>query len=111
MSILEPTAVQQRRPGAQKIHRHGLHSLGPNEEWSVDGHNKIRNTMRLDVWGVVDKYSRLVLGHFVVPNNRLANTVLACFILIVKRVGGMYQSSLPSNVTNICRHPYPSRRR
>jgi transposase InsO family protein len=108
LSILEPAAVQQRRPGAQKIHRHGLHSLGPNEEWSVDGHDKIRNAMRLDVWGVVDKYSRLVLGHFVVPNNRLADTVLACFILLVKRVGGTCQSLLPGTVTNLCRYPSPS---
>jgi hypothetical protein len=82
------SAVQGRKPGARKVHRHGLHSLGPNEEWSVDGHDKLVNVMGIGVWGAVDKYSRLVLGHFAVRNNRLADTALGCFLLIVQKMGG-----------------------
>jgi hypothetical protein len=56
----------------------------------VDGHDKIVNTMGIGVWGIVDKYSRMVLGHFAVPNNRLADTALACYLLIVQKWGGMW---------------------
>jgi hypothetical protein len=82
--------LQTRRPGAKKVHRYGLHSLGPDEEWSVDGHDKLVNIMGIGIWGVVDKYSRLVVGHFAVPNNRLADTALACFLLVIQRAGGKY---------------------
>lgn len=88
LKTMDYDAVQKRRPGAQKVHRYGLHSMGPNEEWSVDGHDKIIRTMGIGIWGVVDKFSRKILGHFAVPNNRLADTALACFLLVVQRAGG-----------------------
>jgi hypothetical protein len=36
-----PAAAAARRPGVKKIHSHGLWSIGPNEEWGVDGHEKL----------------------------------------------------------------------
>ena len=88
--MLEPDAVQQRQPGAQQVHRHGLHSLVPGEEWSVDGHDKLVIPMGLRIWGVVDKFSRKAIDFYVVPNNRNADTVLACFLLAVKEAGGTF---------------------
>ena len=88
MKTLDPVGVESRRLGAKTIHRHGLHSIGPNEEWSVDGHDKLVNSMGIGVWGIVDKYSRYIVGHLAVPNNRKADTALACFLLLVQKTGG-----------------------
>ncbi|GJJ16213.1 hypothetical protein Clacol_010509 [Clathrus columnatus] len=45
-------------------------SAGPNEEWCMDGHEKLREAMGIDIWGVCDKYSRYELGLWAVPNAR-----------------------------------------
>jgi len=85
---LDPVAVENRRLSARVVHGHGLHSIGPNEEWSLDGHDKLCRSMGIAIWGIVDKYSRLIIGHYAVPNNRLADTALACFLLLVEKSGG-----------------------
>jgi hypothetical protein len=90
LKILEPQTVAARKPGAKQIHRHGLHSLGPNEEWSVDGHDKVMNSMGIGIWGVVDKFSRNPIAFFALPNNRLADVVLACYLLTVQKAGGLF---------------------
>ncbi|KAG8820853.1 hypothetical protein FRB91_006307 [Serendipita sp. 411] len=89
LKVLEPQQVINRHPRARAVHRHGLHSIGPNEEWSVDGHDKLVTTMGIGIWGAVDKFSRLVVSHFAVPNNRLADTALACYILLIQKAGGI----------------------
>jgi hypothetical protein len=88
LKTLDPIAVENRRLSAHVIHGHGLHSIGPNEEWSLDGHDKLCRNMGIAIWGIVDKYSRLIIGHYAVPNNHLADTALACFLLLVEKSGG-----------------------
>lgn len=90
LKVLEPQVLASRQPGAKHYHRHGLHSIGPNEEWSVDGHDKIVNSMGIGIWGVVDKFSRLVISYFALPNNRRADVALACYFLTVQKAGGKY---------------------
>jgi hypothetical protein len=46
-----------RHPDTRKVHHRGLWSIGPNEEWCVDGHEKIKNLMEIAVWGIIDKCS------------------------------------------------------
>jgi len=41
-------------------------SAGPNEEWCVDGHEKIKNLM-----GIIDKCSRVELGLWAMPDARV----------------------------------------
>ncbi|KAJ3495134.1 hypothetical protein NLJ89_g10675 [Agrocybe chaxingu] len=84
-----PDGVAARHPRTRKIHHHGLHSSGPNEEWCVDGHEKILNSMGIAVWGVVDKFSRLELGLWAVPNARLADVPPALYLRLVHKLGGM----------------------
>jgi hypothetical protein len=88
LKTLDPAGVAGRQLGAAVVHGHGLHSLGPDEEWSLDGHDKTVRPMGIAVWGIIDKFSRKTIGLFAVPNNRLADTTLACFLLLVQRSGG-----------------------
>jgi hypothetical protein len=46
--------------------------------------------MGVGVWGVVDKFSRYILDHYAVPNNRLADVTLALYLLTIKKAGGKY---------------------
>ena len=95
--MLEPQVVASRRPGAQKVHKRGLHSIGPDEEWSVDGHDKLVNSMGVGVWGVVDKFSRYILAHYAVPNNWLADVTLALYLLTIKKAGGKHIVICPNS--------------
>ncbi|GJJ06851.1 hypothetical protein Clacol_001047 [Clathrus columnatus] len=68
--IRNPVEAQRRWSGRRKIVRKTLFSAGPNEEWCMDGHEKLREAMGIDIWGVCDKYSRYELGLWAVPNAR-----------------------------------------
>ncbi|KAJ7194165.1 hypothetical protein GGX14DRAFT_576656 [Mycena pura] len=59
LATANPEANEQRRPGAEKVHKKGLHSSGPDEEWCFDGHEKISGPMGISVYGINDKFSRL----------------------------------------------------
>ncbi|KAJ6536668.1 hypothetical protein B0H10DRAFT_2181829 [Mycena sp. CBHHK59/15] len=51
-------ATDMCKLGANNVHKKGLWSVGPNEEWCVDGHEKILQSMGIAVWGIINKYSR-----------------------------------------------------
>ena len=84
----DPSKVAARHPQTRKVHKHGLWSIGPNEEWCVDGHEKIANVMGISVWGIIDKFSRLELGLSAVPNARLSDLTPALYLREVKKRGG-----------------------
>ncbi|KZT50872.1 hypothetical protein CALCODRAFT_423369, partial [Calocera cornea HHB12733] len=63
-------------------------SLGPSEEWSGDGHDKLAR-MELPIWGLRDKASRRLLGLWVVPNSRLQSVPAALFLQVVRKEGGI----------------------
>jgi hypothetical protein len=83
-------AVAARRPGAKKIHSHGLWSIGPNEEWGVDGHEKLLQQMGIAIWGVVDKFSRLELLLCAMPNARVQELPPALYLRAMKKSGGKF---------------------
>ncbi|KAJ3506413.1 hypothetical protein NLJ89_g6882 [Agrocybe chaxingu] len=84
-----PTGAASRHPVTRKIHHHGLWSIGPNEEWCVDGHEKILNSMGIAVWGIIDKWSRMELALWAVPNARIAQVPPALYLCLVRKIGGM----------------------
>ncbi|KAH6903748.1 hypothetical protein BKA70DRAFT_1110640 [Coprinopsis sp. MPI-PUGE-AT-0042] len=91
----DPVVVAARHPLTRKLHKHGLWSAGPNETWCADGHKKLTLCMGIDIWGIIDKYGRIELGNFAVPNARDSNVPPALWLRVVKKQGGM-------SVSNTC---------
>lgn len=83
-----PDAAAARHPTTRKVHHHGIWSIGPNEEWCVDGHEKLVNLMGISVWGIIDKYSRVELGLWAMPNARIPEIPPALYLRTVKGKGG-----------------------
>jgi len=65
-----------------------LTSAGPNEVWCCDGHDKLCK-YGFAIWGVRDKFSRKWLGLWVMPNNRLSDSVAYLWLTLVRKLGGM----------------------
>ncbi|KIJ39663.1 hypothetical protein M422DRAFT_174837 [Sphaerobolus stellatus SS14] len=65
-----------------------LMSVGPHEEWSGDGHNKLA-TLGFPIDGIHDKWSGKWLGIWVVPNNQLSDVVAYLWLCIIEEYGGM----------------------
>ncbi|KAF8998666.1 hypothetical protein BDQ17DRAFT_1247363, partial [Cyathus striatus] len=87
--VQNPEASEARHPRTRKVHHHGIWSIGPNEEWCVDGHEKLINCMCIAVWGVIDKYSHMELSLYAMPNSRVQQLPPALFLRLVKDKGGM----------------------
>ncbi|KAF8579866.1 hypothetical protein K439DRAFT_1648370 [Ramaria rubella] len=81
MHIQEPKGFTLHDPTAKKIHWVPLVVLGPNYEWSADGHDKL-SSIRFPVWGIRD-----VL--WVIPNNHIGIAIAYLYLLLVEELGGM----------------------
>ncbi|KAF8983259.1 hypothetical protein BDQ17DRAFT_1402591 [Cyathus striatus] len=84
-----PEATEARHPRTRKVHNSGIWSIGPNEEWCVDGHEKLLNCMGIVIWGVIDKFSRMELSLIAMPNARIQQIPPIIFLCLVKEKGGM----------------------
>jgi hypothetical protein len=87
MRIHEPEGFAERMPTAKKVLRFPLTSLGPNDQWSADGHDKL-SQIGFPIYGIRDKWSGKWLGLWVVPNNRLKEAVAYLFLSLVYEMGG-----------------------
>ena len=87
MHIHDPTGFSKRNPTANRIHREPKVSLGINERWSADGHDKL-NKIGFPVWAIVDDAVGKWLGIWVVPSNCLGNIIAYLFLDAVENVGG-----------------------
>ncbi|KAK7018706.1 hypothetical protein VNI00_018299 [Paramarasmius palmivorus] len=96
MKMQDPEAFADRHPRAKKIHRTQLVALGPNDEWSGDGHDKLTG-IGFPIWGVRDVWSGKWLGLYVLPNNRLKLAIAYVWLKIVKEQGGV-----PIQMTTDC---------
>ncbi|KAG6807536.1 hypothetical protein H0H92_007153, partial [Tricholoma furcatifolium] len=85
----EPEAVAARHPLTRKVHKHILWSAGPNEEWCVDGHEKLLESMGIAIWGIIDKCSRLELSLTAVPNARKSTVPLSLYLLTARKQHGI----------------------
>ncbi|KAJ6626095.1 hypothetical protein B0H10DRAFT_2211605 [Mycena sp. CBHHK59/15] len=90
MHDFEDEGFSKRHPHAKKkLFRTPLTSVGPNEEWSMDGHDKLNNA-GFGIYGIRDKWSGNWLHYRVVPSNRYAAVVGVLFLECVKKHGGQY---------------------
>lgn len=87
----EPDGFANREPASKKVKRSTLTALGPHQEWSGDGHDKLA-AIGFPIWGVRDKWSSKWLGLWVVPNNRLKNAIALLFLQLVKEQKGKCHS-------------------
>lgn len=83
-----PAGAASRHPITRKIHYRGITCSGLSEEWCVDGHEKIALQMGILVWGIIDKFSRMELGLWAVPNAQDRNVPAALFLYTIKKFGG-----------------------
>ncbi|RDX41373.1 hypothetical protein OH76DRAFT_1423158 [Lentinus brumalis] len=88
MHALDPDGFVIRQPKSKKKHRVALVVLGPDFEWSCDGHDKLSG-IGFPIWGVRDVWCGKWLGLWVVPNNRLKRVIAYLYLRLVKERGGM----------------------
>ncbi|KAF8832133.1 hypothetical protein HHX47_DHR1000890 [Lentinula edodes] len=91
-----PEGFANREPTAKKIHRSVLVCVGPHQEWSGDGHDKLTG-IGFPIWAVRDVWSGKWLGIWVVPNNRLKDTIAYLYLKLVYEYGG-----IPVQTTTDC---------
>ncbi|KAJ7826448.1 hypothetical protein B0H14DRAFT_2817192 [Mycena olivaceomarginata] len=72
----------------KKIIRIPLTSIGPHEEWSMDGHDKL-NRAGFGTYGIRDKWGGKFLHYRVLPSNRYAVVVGVVYLECVKKHGGI----------------------
>ncbi|KAH7869316.1 uncharacterized protein C8R40DRAFT_1241123 [Lentinula edodes] len=96
MRAQDPEGFQSREPASKKISRSVLICIGPHQEWSGDGHDKLAG-IGFPIWGVRDVWSGKWLGLWVVPNNRLKDSIAYLFLKLVHEYGG-----IPVQMTTDC---------
>jgi hypothetical protein len=87
-----------RHPVTRKQHTHGLWSVGPNEEWCVDGHEKILLSMGIVVYSINDKYSRKELCLEAMPSARVPEIPSVLYLRLVRVLGGLSKYLLNFNI-------------
>ena len=95
----QPKGFELRDPTAKKIKRSVLVCLEPHHEWSGDGHDKL-SAIGFPIWGVRDVWATKWLGLWVVPNNRLKESIGYLFLKLVHEYGGelkLYIAKATSN--------------
>ena len=87
MQDYDPEGFAQRAPGSKKvIHRTPLSAIGPHEEWSMDGHNKLA-AYGFEIYGIHNKWGGLWVHYHVLPSNRYAIVIGIVFLEAVKKTG------------------------
>lgn len=92
---------EKRRPGHKRMTRRALVALGPNSEWSLDGHDKLWEA-GFGIYGIRDKWSRFWLYYVVMPSNRYAAAVGVVFLRCVRKYGGLCRTFYLNNKVLIC---------
>jgi hypothetical protein len=87
MHLQEPEGFRQRDPTARRIKRRALVNIGIHEEWSGDGHDKLKR-IGLAIYGIRDVWSGKWLGLWVMPDNRLKDAVAYLWLSLIEEYGG-----------------------
>jgi transposase InsO family protein len=82
---LDPIAVQSRTPSNPRRRRRYI-VKGPNRVWSIDGHDKL-SAYGFQIYGIIDAYSRKILGMFIGLSNRTQIAVLKYYLRTIKEYG------------------------
>ncbi|KAF9523980.1 hypothetical protein CPB83DRAFT_877814 [Crepidotus variabilis] len=88
MKLHRPEGFERRNPGGRKTPRTTVTSIGINERWAADGHDKL-NKIGFPIYAVVDFATGKILGAWVVPNNRLGSTVAYLFLSLIEQYKGI----------------------
>ncbi|KAK7057068.1 hypothetical protein R3P38DRAFT_2498032 [Favolaschia claudopus] len=93
----------KRHPRSKKktIFRTPLTSVGPHEEWSVDGHDKL-NVAGFGVYGIRDKWGGTYLHYRVLPSNRYADVVGVVYLECAKKYGGVPIQGSSDHGSEVC---------
>ena len=81
LAIHAPEGLSRHFPGANRIRRSTLSSIGPNHQHHADGHEKLNaqalnmGGVGLNIYGIKDQWSSFILHLVVVPNNQFASTI------------------------------------
>jgi len=87
MSLQHPEGFALRDPTSKQIKRGKLVNIGIHEEWSGDGHDKLK-AIGFPVYGIRDVWSGKWLGLWVLPNNRLKDAVAYLWLSLVEEYSG-----------------------
>ncbi|KAK6977143.1 hypothetical protein R3P38DRAFT_3335022 [Favolaschia claudopus] len=87
MHTFEEEGFEKRDPKAQKktVKRSALTSVGPHEEWSMDGHDKL-NEAGFGIYGIRDKWGTKYLHYRVLPSNRYATVIGVVYLECAKKI-------------------------
>lgn len=85
MRQLDSRGLESRRLD-QPRRRRRYFVKGPNRVWSVDGHDKLA-AYGFQIYGIMDAYSRMILGVFVGNSNRTQIAVLKYYLRTIKKFG------------------------
>jgi len=91
MRTFAPEGFAKRDPGNKQIKQVPLCTVGPNEEWSVDGHDKLMQA-GFRCYGIRDKWSGKYLQYHIVPSNRHAAVIGVLYLQCVRQYGGKFFS-------------------
>ncbi|EIW73542.1 hypothetical protein TREMEDRAFT_59718 [Tremella mesenterica DSM 1558] len=87
MKEYAPEGLQSCRPGSKKVARFPIISVGPNEQWSIDRHDKL-SSYGIGIYGIRDVYSGCLLALQAMPSNRRSEDVHCIFVDTVLKVIG-----------------------
>ncbi|EIW72800.1 hypothetical protein TREMEDRAFT_25213, partial [Tremella mesenterica DSM 1558] len=87
MKEYNPNGIASRLPRSRKMVRSPIISIGPNEQWSIDGHDKLAS-FGIGIYGIRDVYSGRLLSLQAMPSNRRSDDVHCIYINTVVKVGG-----------------------
>ncbi|EIW65468.1 hypothetical protein TREMEDRAFT_36232, partial [Tremella mesenterica DSM 1558] len=87
MKEYNPHGLATRQPGSRKVVRSPIISVGPNEQWSIDGHDKL-SAYGIGIYGIRDVYSGRLLSLQAMPSNRCSDDVHCVFLNAAIKFGG-----------------------
>jgi hypothetical protein len=72
----------------QTCKRRVFRTFGPNHVWAIDGHDKLKR-FGITVYGIIDAWSRKILGLYVHVTNNDPRNVGVYFLQLVSKIGGV----------------------
>lgn len=84
----DPEGTAARGPGTRKIHRKGLVSAGPDEEWGGDAHLKLWEDLNVALYCILDKASRKIL-HYAIVGRLTADIPVLVYVETLQKYGRM----------------------
>ena len=80
---LDPANVRHRKPGMKTIARGEYICAGPDDVWSIDGHDKL-GPWGINIYGAIDAYSRRLIWVYTGITNRTQVSVATQFCRAVQ---------------------------